>query len=445
VDYSGGSGRTLFEAGGGDDSLSGGGNADTLSGGAGNDTIANYTYFYDDDVQDQLSGGAGDDLIYAGTDDVVDGGSGNDRIYLSGTAQVRAGDGHDFIEASNGNDRIDGGTGSDTVSYADAFQDVTVNLNANGGQDTGGGGVDTLSGIENVIGGSRDDTITGTAGANVLEGGRGDDALYAGAGRDTASYSTSTQAVAVDLRVTTAQQTGGAGIDLLSGFENLTGGEGNDSLYGDARGNVLTGGEGNDLLNGRLGFDIVSYEGGSERVQVSLAIRSPQPAGGTNGTDTIVNVEGLRGTVFDDGLEGDNGANLLAGLDGADVLAGGVGNDTLVGGGGADRMRGGEGSDTFVYARTTDSGWDERDLILGFSRADGDRIDLTGIDARPLAGHQEFVFGSTQVGGLSLAEAGADTLVLANTDLDRDFELAIIIRDGAVRASAYTHDDFVWG
>ena len=443
VTYTGGSGRTLFEAGGGDDSLSGGAGADTLSGGAGNDTLAGYSWRYDDDVQDQLSGGDGDDFITAGTDDIVDGGSGNDRIEAYGAVRVTAGDGHDFILASAEDDRIDGGSGSDTVSYAGS-RALTIDLNVTS-QDTGGGGLDTLIGVENIIGGQYNDSITGTADANVLEGGYGDDTLVGGAGRDTASYSTSTSAVTVDLRVATAQQTGGAGIDLLSGFENLTGGSGNDSLYGDARSNVLIGGAGNDLLNGRLGFDIVSYETATERVQVSLAIRGAQPAGGTNGTDTITNVEGLRGTAFDDGLEGDNGANSLAGLAGNDTLTGGGGDDTLTGGGGIDRMRGGSGSDTFQFDRATDSSWDARDIILDFSRADGDRIDLSAIDARPLAGHQEFTFGSTRVGGLSLAESGTDTLVLGNTDLDRDFEIAIVIRDGAVRASSYTHDDFIWG
>ena len=443
VSYSGGSGRTLFEAGGGDDSLSGGAGADTLSGGTGNDTLENYTYRYDDEVQDRLSGGDGDDSITAGTDDIVDGGRGNDRIEAYGAVRVTAGDGHDFILASTDDDRLDGGTGSDTVSYENARNTLTIDL-AIAGQDTGGAGVDTLVGVENVIGGRYDDALIGTTGANVLEGGGGDDTLTAGGGRDTASYSTSTRAVTVDLRVATAQETGGAGIDLLSGFENLTGGSGNDSLYGDARSNVLIGGEGNDFLNGRLGFDIVSYESATERVQVSLAIRSAQPAGGSNGTDTISNVEGLRGTGFDDGLEGDNGANALAGLDGNDVLVGGGGDDTLAGGAGTDRMRGGLGSDIFDFDRTSDSTWDARDIVLDFSRADGDRVDLSTIDARPLAGVQGFVFGSTRVGGLSLAESGTDTLVLGNTDLDRDFEIAIVLRDGAVRASAYTPDDFVW-
>lgn len=444
VRYSGGDGRTLFEAGGGDDSLSGGRGADTLSGGTGNDTIENYTWVYDDDVQDRLSGGDGADLIRAGNGDIVDGGTGNDWISAVGAVNITAGDGHDLVVGSTGDDRIDGGAGSDTVSYEYANSAVNIDLNV-AAQANGGGGLDTLIGFENVIGTNRDDTIIGTAGANILEGGGGDDSLYAGAGRDTASYSTSTQAVTVDLRVADPQDTGGAGIDLLSGFENLTGGSGNDALFGDARSNVLIGGEGNDFLNGRLGFDIVSYENATERVQVSLAIRDAQPVGGNNGTDTIFNVEGLRGTAFGDGLRGDNGANVLAGLDGADVLVASAGDDTLNGGAGADRMRGGLGSDTFAFDRTTDSSWDARDVILDFSRADGDRIDLSGIDARPLAGDQAFAFGSTRVGGLSLAEDGADTLVLGNTDRDRDFELAIVVHDGAVRASAYTVDDFVWG
>lgn len=442
VTYSGGSGRTLFEAGGGNDSLQGGSGADTLSGGAGDDVVRNYSYVYDDDVQDRLSGGDGNDSIWGGTDDIIDGGRGNDWIYIDGPARVTAGEGHDVIIASTSDDRIDAGAGSDTVSYEEAREALTVNLNRTA-QDTGGGGLDTLIGVEHVVGGQYDDAITGTAGANILEGGYGDDSLYAGAGRDTASYASTTGDITVDLRVTTAQDTSGAGIDLLSGFENLTGGSGDDTLLGDARSNVLIGGNGNDILNGRLGFDIVSYETAEERVQVSLAIRAQQPVGGETGTDRLVSIEGLRGSLFDDGIEGDNGANLLAGLAGNDVLVGSGGADTLNGGAGLDRLRGGTDADVFDFDRATDSTWEQRDIILDFSSAAGDRIDLSGIDARPLAGEQDFTFGSARVGGITLRESGTDTLVLGNTDYDRDFEVALLIRDGATRASSYTADDFI--
>ena len=53
--------------------------------------------------------------------------------------------------------------------------------NVSGAHDTGDG-TDTLSSIENLTGGSGNDTLTGNGSDNVLTGGAGDDTL-AGRGR----------------------------------------------------------------------------------------------------------------------------------------------------------------------------------------------------------------------------------------------------------------------
>ena len=82
---------------------------------------------------------------------------------------------------------------------------------------------DTLSNIENLTGSGFTDTLEGDGGNNVLNG---------GAGIDTVSYEHAGAAVAVSLAITAAQNTGGAGTDTLSGFENLTGSAFNDTLTG---------------------------------------------------------------------------------------------------------------------------------------------------------------------------------------------------------------------
>ena len=64
---------------------------------------------------------------------------------------------------------------------------VTVNL---GGGTPTATGLASLTGIENVIGGSAGDTLTGSAAANILTGGAGSDALTGGAGADTAVFAT---------------------------------------------------------------------------------------------------------------------------------------------------------------------------------------------------------------------------------------------------------------
>jgi Ca2+-binding RTX toxin-like protein len=61
---------------------------------------------------------------------------------------------------------------------------LTVSLATTAQQNTGGGGRDTLSTIENVIGGSAADNLTGDANANRLDGGAGADILVGGAGND---------------------------------------------------------------------------------------------------------------------------------------------------------------------------------------------------------------------------------------------------------------------
>ena len=110
---------------------------------------------------------------------------------------------------------------------------------------------DRLFNIENLTGSNFDDTLEGNAGNNLLVG---------GLGIDTVSYANATsgangQGVTVNLALTSAQNTIRAGTDTLSGFENLTGSEFNDTLTGTTAANVLTGLGGNDILNGGAGAD----------------------------------------------------------------------------------------------------------------------------------------------------------------------------------------------
>jgi Ca2+-binding RTX toxin-like protein len=118
--------------------------------------------------------------------DTIDGGNGADSI--SGGA------GNDLLTGGKGNDTLDGGAGTDTASYASASAAVTVNLAAtatNGtarstaANDAAAIGTDTLKNLENVIGSSFGDKLTGDAKANVLNGSGGNDTLYGKLGKDT--------------------------------------------------------------------------------------------------------------------------------------------------------------------------------------------------------------------------------------------------------------------
>ena len=145
----------------------------------------------------------------------------------------------------------------------------------------------------------------------------------------------------MSLAVATAQNTVGAGTDTLSEFENLIGSAFNDTLTGDAGNNVLTGGAGNDTLVGGLGDDTLdggagtadtaSYAPANSGVTVSLVTAGPQDTLGA-GIDTLVGIENLIGSAFNDTLTGDSLANRIDGGAGDDTIEGGAGNDILIGG-----------------------------------------------------------------------------------------------------------------
>lgn len=165
---SGDAGNDTLRGEDGDDVISGGDGADVASGGEGHDEI------HGGNGRDMLFGNAGDDLLFGdGGGDVIEGGAGADRVW--------AGDGDDTILATvgDGNDTYWGDEGSDTLDYAAAASNLTVDL-GNGfmGRGSVSGtdvGIDTIYGFENFIGGSGHDVITASAAVNIIDGGLGDD------------------------------------------------------------------------------------------------------------------------------------------------------------------------------------------------------------------------------------------------------------------------------
>ena len=142
----------------------------------------------------------------------------------------------------------------------------------------GGPGDDVLTGspTEDVLdGGGGTDVITGGDGGDKLSDGDRDganarlrpdaDRLDGGPGLDTLSYSQRTQGVVVDLATDDPVGKPGEG-DIASGFERVTGGNGNDRLAGDGESNYLDGGGGSNLLIGRGGDDfLLNASGGAVR------------------------------------------------------------------------------------------------------------------------------------------------------------------------------------
>ena len=123
---------------------------------------------------DFLEGGAGNDTLNAaGTDDILDGGAGNDT--LNGNA------GNDILRGGAGADILNGGAGIDTADYSTSSAAVTISLPLDPTRTSRGLGgdanLDTLSGIENVVGSAGADRITGNDLDNQFVGNAGHDML----------------------------------------------------------------------------------------------------------------------------------------------------------------------------------------------------------------------------------------------------------------------------
>lgn len=135
----------------------------------------------------------------------------------------------------------------------------------------GGDGWDTLSALADddiLYGNAGLDLLDGSGGDDLLYGGRDDDRLLGGTGNDTMFGGVNSEpvyivrngvAVLLDGRDTLS---GGAGEDLVYGNQGddlIDGGGGDDILYGGQGNDRLTGGEGDDTLYGGAGGDFFAY------------------------------------------------------------------------------------------------------------------------------------------------------------------------------------------
>ena len=219
----------------------------------------------------------------------------------------------------------------------------------------GGDGADSLFGNSDgnfLVGNAGADTLDGSAGDDSLDGSAGGDSLIGGEGLDLLTYAGATDAMTIDLaghRVTSA-----AGNDTLSGIEHVFGGEGADSILGDAAANILAGGNGADTLAGSAGgdsliggegFDVADYDSASEAIILDLL--SGTALSLQSGLDRLVSIEGAVGGQGADSFVGDAGDNILFGNAGDDTLNGILGADTLYGGTGNDLLAADGLSDVF--------------------------------------------------------------------------------------------------
>jgi Ca2+-binding RTX toxin-like protein len=307
----------------GSNTLNGGTGADTLAGGPGNDT---YVIDSPGDVVAEL-GNEGVDTVRSGIGFAL--GANLENLVLTGSGAIN-GSGNtlnNVIVGNGGNNVLDGAAGTDTASYSPATAGVSVNLTFTSAQNTGAMGLDTLAGIENLVGSSHADTLTGNSLANTLNGGAGADSLAGGAGNDiyVVDHGGDTVAEAPNAGIDTVQAS--VSVTLADNVENLQLlGSSAINATGNGLANTLTGNAAGNVLNGGAGVDAASYANAAAAVAVSLALGAAQNTLGA-GIDTLLDIENLVGSPFSDRLTG-NGQN--------NVLVGGLGNDVLDGGAGVD-------------------------------------------------------------------------------------------------------------
>lgn len=336
----------------------------------------------------------------AGTDDVM-------SIVNNGT--IRAAnifvDAYDGLDAANGEDRFENnGLIVGRVKLGNGADDLANTGTIDGKVDLGAG-VDEIfnSGlIKDVISlGDGDDTYDGSAGRITQPGsifGSRVGEVDGGAGNDT--------------------MTGGAGSELFdggTGADTMEGRGGNDLYVIDNLGDIV-------IETANSGFDVVASSititigANIERVDLSV--------------DTAVNAtgNGLANIV-----QGRDGVNTLSGLAGNDQIFAFDGNDRLIGGAGADRLSGMQDADRFIFNSVTESRAGAGiDKIMDFSRAQGDKIQLSVIDAdTSKAGNQTFSFIGTaafsgKAGELRFQKTGTDSIITADVNGDGKADFTVI-------------------
>ncbi|KZN17161.1 retention module-containing protein [Pseudomonas fluorescens] len=156
----------------------------------------------------------------------------------------------------------------------------------------------------------------------------------------------------------------------MPGADTVSGGDGNDLLFGDLVSFNGIAGEGYQAMQAfvaqQTGVDASKVTTSNVHQYITEHYTAFDVSGAHDGNDTLL------GGAGNDILFGQGGNDLLDGGKGNDILLGGSGNDSLIGGQGNDILIGGSGADTFIW-KAGDTG---SDVIKDFKASEGDRIDL---------------------------------------------------------------------
>jgi hypothetical protein len=280
-----------------------------------------------------------------------------------------------------------------------------------------------------MVAGLGNDTLDGLGGADALKGGAGDDRIQVadlaflnidgGTGTDTLALTGS----GLTLNLASIGDT------KLQGIEAIDLGAGGNTLHLTAlevrnlsdTSNTLrvTGGTGASVqfddtgwVQGAPAGGFVTFTNGTAIAIVAQALLAPPPSGPTNGNDSLV------GTTGNDSIDG---------LAGNDSILGAAGNDTLAGGTGADTLGGGTGNDLFFVTDAGDvvielAGGGADTIIASVNMTMPDQVEvlqiasgISGITITGGAGNDMLIgngLGNTFIGG-----AGDDVILAGNVTL----------------------------
>ncbi|MBK6998771.1 MAG: hypothetical protein IPH35_01930 [Rhodoferax sp.] len=334
-----------------------------------------------------------------------------------------------YFEGGVGNDTNFGGTKND-VLIGRAGNDY---FDGHGGEDVldGGPGNDTLDGA------GGDDTIFGGDGNDRISGGWSEDKLYGWGGDD----------------FITGDSYNIRSPDETWGHDSIFGGDGNDTLEGGLLNDTIYGGNGNDYIVG----DYINHGGPTVVWYHQDGYWGRDFLYGNDGNDTLI------GSAESDQIDGGAGNDTIYGdysnkSDTGEPLSispnPGNGNDPLWGIREGDTLTGGTGADRFTYIHIKESppGTNKHDVITDFSSVQGDKIDLSAMDANLSTSTtiDKFTFiGSRNFGSSSSAHelrfvsttSGSVTNTLLQGDVNRDnvadFEIAL------TGVTSLTINDFV--
>ena len=378
--------------------------------------------------------------LQAGT---VDGDPSVGHDIVSGVNQMRGSNFDDVLMGTNhgttsaqvyegraGNDTFSGRGGFDHASYISEStqKGITVDMdaiNAFTGTVTGDAGIgtDTLIDIVSVAGTFFDDTYdaTGYNSAvstlgtfNEFEGLGGNDTIT-GNGATRVSFISAFAPVTVNLGEMGSATGTASGNDTLTNVFSVRGSNFDDTLLGSAFNDTFEGRGGFDIIDGADGFDLVRYDNGSNGPGsfIASALGDFTASAGGHQTDTLLNIESIRGTNFGDSFDGSAAADgfTFDARGGNDTLVGSQGDDVLRGGLGVDFMDGGLGSDTFDFDHLGEAG----DTVAGFEAVPGGDV----LDIAELLAFSTSYAGGTG-GALSdfvrLQTDGADALLQIDPD-----------------------------